>query len=422
MWKRPVNHCLTGPLRRLLRWSGLLLLALALGACARPPALPEFTVPTWPFAGPTPTPGPRTVSLLGWSASPAENRVLQEAILNFEATHPHLRVRGLLAPDYPDVLETAFLDGEPPDLFLLAAHQLADYAAAERIRPLPAGLAASPDLPPALAAGLTVNGVPYCLPREIATLAVYINPRLFARKDVALPQPGWTWEDFATAARATTDANFGLFGLALTRDLSRLHTFLLQATTDDTAWTGDHVRPTLEFLTALYADGVAVEPGRVDSTWNGEAFGRGKVAMTVEGPWLRPFLEREFPLLRYEVMELPAGPARRASTAFVTCWVVSAAAPDPEAAFTLAAYLASPAVTLPWADAAKSLPPNRTLAAQWGAANPDYAPFVAALDTAVPWTGGTEFTNRVTRLNRLLPDAADDLDNFTAALAQLAED
>lgn len=423
LWKKPVKQRRTGPPRRAwrCRWPYLLPLLLALSACT---SLPELPLPpiAWPFAQATPTPAPRVVSLLGWSASPDENRVLQEAILAFEATHPTLRVRGLLAPDYATTLETAFLDNEPPDLFLLGAHQLADFAAAQRIRPIPPALTAGLNIPPNLLPALSVDGVQICIPRDVATLAVYVNPRLFARKEAPLPQPGWTWDDFAAAARATTDANFGLYGLVLTRDLSRLHTFLLQASTDADVWTGDDVRPALEFFTALYADGIAVEPGRVDSTWNGEAFGRGKAAMTVEGPWLRAFLAREFPLLDYHVVELPIGPARRGVTAFVTCWVVGSTSTDPDAAFTLAAHLTSPTVTLAWADAAKSAPPDLNLAARWLADHPDYAPFVNGLSYASPWTGGVDFSTRVLRLNRLLPDAAGDLDTFAATLAQLSED
>jgi hypothetical protein len=47
---------------------------------------------------------------------------------------------------------------------------------------------------------------------------------------------------------------------------------------------------TIGYYTGLLADGYAVTPDKVDSGWNGEAFGKEKVAMIVEGNWMVPFL------------------------------------------------------------------------------------------------------------------------------------
>ena len=43
--------------------------------------------------------------------------------------------------------------------------------------------------------------------------------------------------------------------------------------------------------------------------WCGEAFGQGKAAMTMEGTWLFPPLDNDFPDIKYDVVELPKGAA-----------------------------------------------------------------------------------------------------------------
>ena len=78
----------------------------------------------------------------------------------------------------------------------------------------------------------------------------------------------------------------------------------------------------LDYYTGLLVDGSAVTPDKVDSGWNGEAFGKEKVAMTVEGNWIVPYLKNDFPDVEYAIAELPAGPQGKATMAFTVCYAV----------------------------------------------------------------------------------------------------
>ena len=52
-------------------------------------------------------------------------------------------------------------------------------------------------------------------------------------------------------------------------------------------------------------------PKRVDSGWGGEAFGKGKAAMTIEGNWIEGALKSDYPNVKYAVYSCPpARPAR----------------------------------------------------------------------------------------------------------------
>lgn len=390
-------------LSRTLIW---LLLAFLLTGCAQLPQWPEIPIPRqiadlWPF-GPPPTPTgepPATISILGWTGAEAENVQLQQAIASFEALHPTWRVAGRLTPDYPSILQTELNSDTPPDLFLAYSHQLGDLVAADRLLPIPAGFGIQQRIAPNLAAATQIDGQDYCFPHDVTVLALFYNRAIFDRVEAPHPTTAWTWTEFRAATEATSEAVNGFYGLGLSFDTSRFYPFLLQSETDGNIWAGEDATAAVEYFMDLYNDGLAIEPGEINATWNGEAFGLGRAAMTIEGNWLVEYLAAEFPELDYGIVELPAGPARRATTAFVSCWVVNRTASDPTAALQLAAYLASPPVAAAWAEASHNLPPTLDQAAAWLTGNPTYAPFVTGLAYAVPWTGGEGFIRETEAVN-----------------------
>jgi multiple sugar transport system substrate-binding protein len=316
---------------------------------------------------------------------------LQDAILAFEQAHPNAPVAGRLVPDYSAALENELGSDAPPDLFLAYSHQLADLVADGHLLPIPAGYPITSAIAPNLAAGLQVDGQNYCFPRDVAVLRLFYNPAVFDRTGAAYPQDNWSWTEFRAALDATTDINNGYRGLVLEYDLSRFHPFLLQSSSDEELWQGSDAADALEYFMALYNDEVATTPGTLDSSWNGEAFGRGRAAMTIEGNWLVGYLAAEFPGLTYGVVDLPAGPTGRGTTAFISCWVVHATTDNPTAALALAAFLTSPAQNAAWANASGNFPPSLEQA------NTRNVALTRA--GATPWTGPAGFVDRAETVN-----------------------
>jgi multiple sugar transport system substrate-binding protein len=337
------------------------------------------------------------VSLLGWTGSEAENVQLQQAIVSFEQSYPYWPVAGRLLPNYSLALENELESEAPPDLFLAHSHQLADMVEDGLLLPIPSGhpLAIAPNLVEAI----QVGGQNYCFPRDVAVLALFYNTAVFDRTDAPYPANNWSWTEFRAALDATADINNGYYGLALDYDLSRFFPFLLQSSNDDDIWQGDDALAALEFFMDFYNDEVATTPARLDSTWNGEAFGRGRAAMTIEANWLVPYLANHFPSLTYGILELPSGPSGRGTTAFITCWVINAQTQNVEGALALASFLTSPPQLAAWADASGNLPPTIEGATAWVARHPTYAPFVASLPYATPWSGPAGFVARSETVN-----------------------
>ncbi|MCL6458298.1 MAG: extracellular solute-binding protein [Gorillibacterium sp.] len=67
----------------------------------------------------------------------------------------------------------------------------------------------------ALIAPFMIDNKQYAIPESGYVLPVTINKKLFADKNVPLPTPDWTWDDFYAAAKATADPAKGIAGFAI---------------------------------------------------------------------------------------------------------------------------------------------------------------------------------------------------------------
>ncbi|MEV6304471.1 sugar ABC transporter substrate-binding protein [Actinoplanes sp. NPDC051861] len=113
-------------------------------------------------------------------------------------------------------LSTSIAGGSPPDLFLMNYRFYGQFAVKDAIEPLDERIAASGTIDPADYYPVAMDafkwqGKQLCLPQNVSSLAVYYNRTLFEKYGVALPKPGWTWNDMLTTATAMTrDARGGV--------------------------------------------------------------------------------------------------------------------------------------------------------------------------------------------------------------------
>src|SRR5262249_56188828 len=62
-----------------------------------------------------------------------------------------------------------------------------------------------------------------------------------------------------------------------------------------------------------------------DGGWGGEAFGKGKTAMAMEGNWIKGAMQSDYPNIHYTIQPLPAGPSGTQGTlSFTQCWGIAA--------------------------------------------------------------------------------------------------
>lgn len=391
-------------------------LSLVLAACNPAELAPDVAWPAWlPFtpqqdpgddttlSALTPPPDPNaphagdaTLLFLTWPLPQTETEFLQAQIASFVREFPGAPIDLVQAADYERRLLAPTINEQgverPADIFLATGFALPSLIAANLLAPLPTEYDRLDQVAPALAPGFGVGRRAFCAPRDAHTLAVAYNPALFDRGEIPYPDPAWDWEDFAAAAEAVTDQDFFIFGLTLNADFTRMAPFMLQAG-------GDWIDPAtglpmldaatsqrgMEFYIARFADGHAVYDTTLDGVWPGEAFGRGSAGMTIEGSWLLPFLEAEFPRLEYDTVAMPQGPAGAATLAFTTCLGVSPNSPARERALNFAAYLTRPDVAQAWRAHHGGMPVTPAEIAAWQTVDPRRAAFAEGVQHARVW-------------------------------------
>ena len=110
--------------------------------------------------------------------------------------------------------------------------------------------------------------------------------------------------------------------------------------------------------------------------WGGEALGKSVGAMTIEGNWISG-AKKDFPDLKYKVVELPAGPAGKGTLLFSNCWGVAAKSPNHGQAVDLVKSLIATDQQMAFADAFGVMPSTEEGAKAFAAKYPDSQAFVA---------------------------------------------
>ena len=336
------------------------------------------------------------LNLWGWSSSDAENTALSDLVAQFSEETGAVAAFQPQA-EYDVALQAALTSGDPPDVFYVDSFRLPDLADAGALAPVPEGAVSNPDdIYPALREAFTYNDTWYCPPKDFSTLGLVYDPDVLEAAGVAVPT---TWEELAAAAETLTTGDAAAIaggtaqaGLSMGVEYPRWGAFMFQngaamTNEDNTAMTLDtpEAREAIEYVAGLYQDGYAVKPAAIDSGWSGEAFGQGKVAMVVEGNWLPPAMEADFPDSNFAVAELPSGPVGPGNFAFTVCYGVAADAANPEASWALVDYLTNEQGSLAWTEAFSVMPARQSVAEQWISAHPELESFVAGADYSQRW-------------------------------------
>ena len=399
----------------------LLVLALLLSACAgatnapaaqQPAAEATEAAATEAATEAAAAPIPGALQLMGWASSDAENTRLQEIIDQWNADNPDTQVQLNLVPDYDTKLQTALAGGSPPDIFYIDSFKLPDLVAANAVAPIGDQLTNPDDFYPSMREAFTIDGTFYCPPKDFSTLALQYNKDLFDAAGVEYPTADWRWDDLRAAAEKLTNADNGTYGMVLSPDFARLIALIYAyggtVTNEDfSAMTldSDAAKQATEFFVNMVADGFAAQPSDLDSGWAGEAFGKGKAAMAMEGNWIVPFLKDQFPDINYGVTELPSGPAGKATMAFTVCYGVPANGKNHDAAVKVVDYLTGPEGAKAWTDLGLAMPTRASLEAGWLEQYPDLQPFIAGAAYAHKWQFRPGFQDVLDTMNAGLQEA-----------------
>ncbi|MGV9193787.1 ABC transporter substrate-binding protein [Microbacterium sp. MC2] len=233
---------------------------------------------------------------ISWWGNDERSAIMAEAIDLFEAEYENITVieQPVGAPDdLFNRLATDFASGTAPDVFALGGAKPQEYGAAGALLDLSTVSEQLPTdkYPDFTLTNAIVDDTLYGLPTGGNAIGVLINPAIFEKAGVPLPDDSWTWEEFADIANEiSAKAGDGIVGLDL-RIQDILGTYVAQYT--DTGiydWDGglavdaDVIQDWYEYEQALVADGGLPDPSVIVEHWNVTPdltlFGTGKAAIT----------------------------------------------------------------------------------------------------------------------------------------------
>jgi multiple sugar transport system substrate-binding protein len=324
-----------------------------------------------------------TLTMYTFSSSPAEDQTLKKVVDAYHRTGRN-KVSLKILPEYDTALQTALAGGEPPDVFYVNDNKLPDMAKNGVLEPIGDKIDNPGDIYPSLRRSFTYRGIDYCPAKDFSTLQLVYNATEFEKAHL---EPPATWDELTAVARKLSKPNRP--ALSMNPEFYRWGVFLAQAgawPTDDKVtkmtMTDPKLKTALEYVTKLHQDGYAATPQQLGVGWGGEALGKGKVAMTIEGNWIAGAMKTDFPDVKYAVAELPAGPAGKATMSFSVCYGVAAASKHKAAAIDLVKYLTSPKQQLAFTKDFPVMPSRQSLADEWLASKPELRPFVTGASYA----------------------------------------
>ncbi|MFI9176286.1 sugar ABC transporter substrate-binding protein [Streptomyces lincolnensis] len=324
--------------------------------------------------------GPASIKVLIASSGDAETKAVTAAAGAWAAKSGN-KATVTQAQDISQQLGQGFASNNPPDVFYVDAKFFATYASTGSLEPYGDSFPGKSDFYPALRQAFTYDGKFYCVPKDFSTLGLQINTAAWSKAGLTDADIPTTWQQLAAVAKKLTTGK--QVGLALGDTRDRIGAFMVQAggwvtNKDATKVTADSPEnlKALQYVRSLLADGSAKYPKQLDSGWSGEAFGKQKAAMTIEGNWIAGAMKNDYPDVEYRTVPLPAGPAGKGTLAFTQCWGIAAKSEHKAAALDFVKAMTAKDAELSFAETLGVMPSRQSARADYVARSPQDKAFI----------------------------------------------
>ena len=182
-----------------------------------------------------------------------------------------------------------------------------------------------------------------------------------------------TWDQLTSVATKLKAAVPGVTPLVISTGHDRLDAFLVQAGAGNlidkngkaTADSAENIAG-LTYAKSLLQKGLLKFNTQVGAGWGGEAFGKGKAAMTIEGNWIAGAMASDYKTVKYTVAPLPAGPKGKGTLAFTNCWGIPASSTHKQQAVDFVNAMTAKDQQLAFAKAFGVMPSIQSAAADYG--------------------------------------------------------
>jgi multiple sugar transport system substrate-binding protein len=374
-----------------------------------------------------------TLTVAYSTSTPAEDALVRQNLGKFEQLHPNIKLNITpITGDYPTKMRANVASNTVPDAFYLTPDMSSEYISGNKLLNLSPymgrdNVAASNYYPSLLTPFTCKGGQVFGLPKDWNSLGVFYNKQMFQAAGLSFPSANWTWNDMQTDAQKLTKnpgSPNSVYGISMSPDLSRWGAFLianggsvLNSDGTQATFNNDAAVKSLEYYDSFLKNNTGTLPTAVGAPWNGDAFGKQRVAMAIEGGWLIPYLSSTYSSVQYDIAPLPVAPnGKRANLIYTNAWAGYSGTKHPDATWQLIKYMTGTDVQASQLNAGFALPTLKSLAnapyfashsgfkALFDAASYGYADYYGPQDAAIHNTVATAL--QAVMLNKQTPQQA----------------
>ena len=232
--------------------------------------------------------------------------VFRELIAQFEKENPNIKVEIENTPfsQYWTKLQTSSTGGAAPDVVWMSGANIMTYASNGMLLPLDEMIAKDSIEMDKYVKGVTdlynYEGKQYAMPKDLDSIALWYNKKLFDEAGVEYPTNDWTWEDMKKAAIKIQSTLDGVYGVAipLYEDQSSYYNVIPQndgyVISEDKKKSGyddPNTIEALQMLRDLIVEKAAPDYTAMLESKNDEMFQSEKAAMSYQGSWVASAFE-----------------------------------------------------------------------------------------------------------------------------------
>jgi multiple sugar transport system substrate-binding protein len=295
-----------------------------------------------------------TLTVAGWSSSPAEDALVQQGLNAFHQKYPNITATWSVIPgDYPTKMRANVASGNVPDVFYLQPPMAQEYIKAGKLLNLSPYMSRDNVLPSSFYSSLMTpfdcaDGTVYGIPKDWNSLGLFYNTAMFQAAGLGDPS-NWSWTDLQNAAKMLTNTSGKnkVYGIALPADASRWGAFLfgnggsmLSSNGKTATFNNQAGVAAAQYYTSFETSKTGIMPSDGGYGWDGEAFGKQGVAMTFEGGWMIPFMSSTYPSVQYKIAPMPmSSTGKRGNLLYTNAWAAYSGTKHADAAWKLIQYM-----------------------------------------------------------------------------------
>ena len=277
---------------------------------------------------------------------------LQQIIDDFtKATGYQVDLQVITWDQYWTLLEAGASGGDMPDVFWMHSNESQKYMENGILMDLTDKIKSSDKLemdkfPKEIKSIYEYDGKTYAIPKDVDTIALWYNKKMFDEAGLAYPDDTWTWDDYYNAAVKLTKPDGSQFGTAMNPSNNQdgwyniVYSMGGKVILDDMKKSGmddPNTLKAMEYVDKLRKDAMP-DATVMSETGTDVLLQSGKIAMLPQGSWMvAPFKDNEYIAENCDIAVLPkdATTGKRVSLYNGLGWAANAKTKNPEAAWKL---------------------------------------------------------------------------------------